>query len=136
MADPRLRALVIEDDPDVQQLETELLSGEGYAVTATDSALGAAGLARRLNPDAIVLGLGLPYRSGASLLAELKADRATAHIPVVIVSGMADSLPDQRRELAAAVLPNPFDSLELLGAVRAACRLRVDDRHRHPLLSR
>ena len=112
-------ALVVEDDPSMQHLETEVLSGAGYAVTATDSALGAVTLARRLNPDAIVLDLGLPYRSGASLLAELKADHATAHIPVVVVSGMAEILPDRRRELATAVLPKPFDPEELVAAVRA-----------------
>ena len=119
MADRQPRALVIEDDPGVQQLELELLRGEGYVVTATDSALGAAALARRFAPDTIVLDLGLPYRSGASLLAELKADRATAHIPVVVVSGMAETLPDRRRELATAVLPKPFDPEELVAAVRA-----------------
>ena len=112
-------ALVVEDDPDMQHLETEVLSGAGYAVTVTESALGAMTLARHLNPDAIVLDLGLPYRSGASLLADLKADPDTAHIPVVVVSGMAETLPDRPRELATAVLPKPFYPEELVAAVRA-----------------
>ena len=113
-------ALVVEDDPGMQQLVAEVLRDAGYAVTATDSVLGAVTLARRLDPDAIVLDIGLPYRSGASLLAALKADHATAHIPVIVVSGLPEALPNPRRELAAAVLPKPFAPEELVAAVRRA----------------
>ena len=115
------RVLVIEDDPGVQRMLGTILGLEGYAVTATDSALGAASLARRLRPDVILLDLGLPYRSGASLLAELKADPGTAPVPVLVVSGMAEILSDQRRALAADVIAKPFSPGDLLGAVGAAC---------------
>ena len=113
--------LVIEDDPDHQHLLTDVLELAGYAVTATDCALGAAALARRLQPDLILLDLGLPYRSGASLLAELKADPRTAAIPVLIVSAAAESLSDERRALAAAVVSKPFSPRALLEAMSVAC---------------
>ena len=113
--------LVIEDDPDHQRLLADVLELAGYAVTVADSALGAAALARRLQPDLILLDLGLPYRSGASLLAELKADPRTAAIPVLVVSAAAESLSDERRALAAAVVSKPFSPRALLEAMSVAC---------------
>ncbi len=113
--------LVIEDDPDHQRLLAEILELAGYAVTVADSALGAAALARRHQPDLILLDLGLPYRSGASLLAELKADPRTAAIPVLVVSAAAESLSDERRALAAAVVSKPFSPRALLEAMSVAC---------------
>ena len=115
----RRRALVIEDDPVIQRLLERILKPEDYAVTTTDSALGAMDLVRRLRPHVILLDLGLPYRSGATLLAELKADPATTDVPVVVVSAMDEVLTDERRAQAAAVLAKPFSPRTLLETVRA-----------------
>jgi DNA-binding response OmpR family regulator len=112
--------LVVEDEPGVAALLAEVLAGAGYAPTMTDSALGAVALARRLRPAAVLLDLGLPYRSGGALLGDLKADRATAGIPVLIVSALADALPPARRGLAAGVVAKPFSPGALLAAVRGA----------------
>jgi DNA-binding response OmpR family regulator len=117
----RPRVLIIEDDPDFRALLAHVLEQEGYAATAADSVLGAAALARRLRPAAILLDLGLPYRSGASLLAELKADPRAADIPVLVVSGMPEVLPAERRALAAGVIDKAAGLPRLLAAVRAAC---------------
>ncbi len=115
--------LVIEDDQGIRDLLTDALQSEGYAVTATESALGAAMLVRRLHPRVILLDLGLPYRSGGSLLNDLKADPATAKIPVLVVSALSESLSPERRAMAAAVIPKPFRPDTLLSAVRRACTL-------------
>ena len=117
--EPR-RVLVVEDDPPLRELLTELLGQEGYDVTATDSAIGVRALMESVQPDAILLDLGLPYRSGASLLVELKADPRTTRIPVIVVSGMPDVLTGKRRTLTAAVIPKPFDAEALLDALRRA----------------
>jgi two-component system, cell cycle response regulator len=112
--------LVVEDEPGVAALLAEVLAGAGYAPTTTDSALGAVALARRLRPAVVLLDLGLPYRSGGALLGDLKADPATAGIPVLVVSALADALPPDRRALTAGVLGKPFSPAALLAAVRAA----------------
>jgi CheY-like chemotaxis protein len=115
------RVLVIEDDPDLQHLLEETLKPAGYDVTATDSALGAMAKVRRLHPDAILLDLALPYRSGASLLTDLAADPCTAAVPVIVVSGMTEILSAERRVLADRVITKPFDAKDLIEAVDAAC---------------
>ena len=117
------RVLVVEDDERVANVWTQALADEGYEVRTQDSALGMVGLLRAWRPDVLLLDLGLPYRSGASLLAELKADPATAAIPVVVVSAAPDALPSEYRGLAAAVLAKPFDLervLDLLAGLWAS----------------
>ncbi len=113
--------LVIEDDDAHRLLLQEVLEIGGYVVTAIDSAVGAIGIVHDLRPHIILLDLGLPLRSGASLLAELKADPRTADLPVVVVSAMGELLPDERRGQAAAVVGKPVSPralLEILAAVQ------------------
>jgi CheY-like chemotaxis protein len=67
----------------------------------------------------VLLALGLPSRSGARLLAELKAGPATAAIPVAIVSAAPDALPAEYRRLAAAILAKPVSARRPCAVVHA-----------------
>jgi CheY-like chemotaxis protein len=126
MAPPaRPLILVIEDDSRIQELLEEMLTGSGYRVEATDSALGAAALVRRLRPDAVLLDLGLPYRSGATVLHELKVDPQTHDIPVVILSAMTETLTPERRAMADAVLSKPVSLNGLLTTLRRLTTYRA-----------
>jgi signal transduction histidine kinase/DNA-binding response OmpR family regulator len=78
--------LVIEDDPHSLELMTLYLDGADFEVHSAPDAEQGLELARRLQPDAIVLDIVLPHLDGWDLLALLKADARTASIPVVIVS--------------------------------------------------
>jgi DNA-binding response OmpR family regulator len=114
------RALIVEDDEGIAELWAFALAEDGFAVERRDSALGLAALLRRWRPDVVLLDLGLPYRSGAAVLADLKGDPATAAIPVIIVSAAPDALPPEYQGLAAAVLRKPVGLWALRAAVRAA----------------
>jgi two-component system repressor protein LuxO len=113
--------LVVEDDPFISDLLIDVLSAAGYEVKTTDSAFGAAALVRELRPSAVLLDIGLPFRPGTDLLEELKSDARTVHVPVVVVSGLIESLSEERRALAAAVLAKPIDIERLLDALLQAC---------------
>jgi CheY-like chemotaxis protein len=121
----RPRVLVVEDEPDLVHVLRDLLSTTGYDVSTTDSVFGAAALVRQLDPCVVLLDLGLPYRPGTTLLAELKADPRTADVPVLIVSGLPESLTEERRAQATAVLAKPVDLSVLLDAIQKACELRA-----------
>ena len=117
----RQRVLVIEDDPSIRDVLTDLLVSAGYEVTATESVFGAQALVKRRRPAVILLDLGLPYRSGASLLAALKADATTASIPIIIISALPNTLTAERRALASYVIEKPFDVEAVLSRVRGLC---------------
>ena len=116
----REAVVVVEDNPDLAALLTDELADAGYAVTATETAIGAAALVRRVRPRAVVLDLALPDRSGGSLLEELKAHPATARVPVVVVSAYTEQLSRQQARLAAAVIPKPFALDALLSTLQTA----------------
>jgi DNA-binding response OmpR family regulator len=114
------RALVLEDEEGLSQVWARLLRRDGYDVVCCGSALGLGALRRRWRPDVILLDLGLPYRSGVAFLTDLKADRATAGIPVVVLAETPDALAPARAALVAAVLTKPVAPHTLLATVGAA----------------
>lgn len=117
------RILVLEDDAIISGLWTAVLEVDGYQVVCRESALGLTTLLQQWRPDVILLDLGLPYRSGGSLLGELKEDPATATIPVVVISGAPDSLTRERAAQASAVLTKPVPIQTLLATIRSARRV-------------
>ncbi len=87
---------------------TRFLERRGYAVrSAADGREGLA-LAASVTPRVILLDVMMPEMDGWSVLAALKHDPATAAIPVVMVSFVAD--PGMSEALGAAdALPKPVD---------------------------
>ena len=79
--------LVIEDDPAFARILYDLAREKSYrCLVAFDADEGLA-LARQYRPDAVLLDIRLPDRSGLSVLQLLKDDATTRHIPVHVVSG-------------------------------------------------
>jgi CheY-like chemotaxis protein len=109
--------LIVEDDPSFSDIIGEILQSAGYEVTTTASGFGVAALVRQISPCAVLLDLGLPYRPGSSVLADLKADPRTADVPVLVLSGMTEALSAERRAQASAVLTKPIDMYDLLDAI-------------------
>ena len=125
--------IVVEDDPVTAAMLEDLLRELGYAVEVLRSAIGVHGAIKRLRPCALLLDLGLPYRSGVTVLEELRANPATAHLPVLVVSALTELLSPDRAALATAVLPKPFDYDALVATLAtvsssAACRIRAEPR--------
>jgi CheY-like chemotaxis protein/nitrogen-specific signal transduction histidine kinase len=78
--------LSVDDDPSVAPLLQKMLADSRYRVVAAASPGAAVSDARRLMPDAILLDLLMEERAGEDILEELKADPATAGIPVIVLS--------------------------------------------------
>jgi CheY-like chemotaxis protein len=107
--------LVVEDDPASATVVEETLTAEGYEVVCT-GAWGALRLARELHPDVILLDYAMPGMDGAEISRRLRADRATAAIPLILMSACP---PAARPRLPVdAELLKPFD-LEAMSAVVA-----------------
>jgi signal transduction histidine kinase/DNA-binding response OmpR family regulator len=111
-------ALVVDDDPQSADLLRTYLEEVGYEVATADSGSKALHLARSLHPSVITLDVMLPDTDGWRILQELKLDKETADIPVIITS----ALPDEKTgaELGAAgYVVKPISRNELLSRLQA-----------------
>ena len=97
-----------------------LLKVEGYAViTAADGASGIAA-ARERRPGIVICDILMPTIDGYAVLAALRADPATAQIPLIFLTASADK-DARRRGIASGALDyviKPFKLADLLAVVR------------------
>ncbi len=93
LGDARPLVLVIDDEASQRELLTRFLNRQNYAVCAAGDGVAGLELARSLRPRVILLDVMMPKTDGWTVLRTLKADPATADIPVVIVSFVADARP-------------------------------------------
>ncbi len=115
-----VRVLVVEDDPNVRGLMQTLLEVEGYAVTTASDGLGGLGEAVATSPSLVLLDLVMPDLGGARVLERLRDDPVLSKIPVIVVTGHEDALPDVRDLLGEDnVFLKPFAVAELLARVGA-----------------
>lgn len=121
MANNPATILVVEDDPDLGKLVTRLLASHGYRVLlATDGEAGVA-TATKERPQLILMDVKLPRLDGELAVVQLRGNAATAHIPVIMVTAMADM---SDKHLAAQLgvidyVQKPFEPMLLLQKIRA-----------------
>ena len=122
--------LCVDDDAANRRLYTLCLQREGFQVR--EAATGEEGLRlARERPDLVILDIHLPDLSGLEVCARIKADSATASIPVLHLSGVSRSAMDRTEGLlggADGYLTKPVDIQELVAHVRALLRVRRAER--------
>src|SRR5260370_3701815 len=108
--------LVVDDDEDIRNMLQRVLEDAGYEVVTTDDTA-AIPVAQTSQPSAILLDLLMPLLTGEEICRRLRADPATAAIPVVAMSASRniDALADQTiftdRLVKPFRLPPPPDTL-------------------------
>ncbi|MBI4492468.1 MAG: response regulator [Chloroflexi bacterium] len=115
------RILIIEDEPDTQDLLADVLSLEGYEVGSTGDATEGLSLVRQRRPDLIILDLRLPGIGGLDLLRLIASVPDSQPVRVLLCTGATDVVKDRADEisrLGARVLEKPFELDDLLEAVR------------------
>jgi len=99
------KILLVEDSKFMRLATERALVRAGYEVSTAVDGESALSSARIIKPDLILLDLLLPKLAGPEVLKALKADPATAAIPVVVLSGMSEKNSDRlRRDGAFAFL--------------------------------
>lgn len=78
--------MVVDDEPDIRQLVSEILEDEGYRVVTAENAARARELHRSRKPDLILLDIWMPGQDGISLLKEWR-ENETLCCPVIMMSG-------------------------------------------------
>lgn len=107
--------LIVEDESDMLEYIYEIISPSFNVITATN---GAEGLQKALEviPDLVVSDVMMPEMNGIELCKNLKSDKGTSHIPIILLTALSDMAHHVEgiREGADVYLPKPFNSQLLL----------------------
>lgn len=121
---PRKKVVVIEDEPDIQEMIEFNLEKEGFrVVTASSGDEGVRAVVREA-PDLVLLDLLLPGLDGIEVCRKLKMDPVTQKIPIIMVSAKGEES-DVVLGLGVGAddyVTKPFRPKELIARVRVALR--------------
>ena len=120
----RTKIIVIEDEPDIQEIITYNLKREGYQVAAVRDGREGLTLVRNQAPALVILDLMLPGMDGLSVCQQLRADPLTRDVPIIMVSAKGEES-DVVIGLGLGAddyVPKPFSPRELLARVKAVLR--------------
>ena len=116
------KILVIEDDADIRTLLKMQLGNAGYDTAFAWDAVTALTIARKEEPDLIMLDIGLPGGDGWVVMERLQTLAPFAMIPIIVVSAQPSDPNAERAKTAGAhaFIEKPFEMDTVLAEVRAA----------------
>src|SRR5215203_778171 len=121
---PPTRILVAEDDPDIGSLLDHYLKKAGFLATVVASGRDVMPQIKRETPDLVILDLMLPGLDGLQLCRAIRADAATAAIPIIMLTAKGE---ESDRiiglELGADdYITKPFSPNEVVARIKALLR--------------
>ena len=116
--------LVVDDDPDLVETVGMMLEHKGYEVgKAYDGVEGEQSIKQR-RPDLLVLDVMMPRKNGYVLCAELKKNKETRDIPIILLTAVGEAVPTTTYSHAEGMateaddyIPKPVEAKELLSMV-------------------
>lgn len=115
-----VKVLIIDDSPTEMRKLCAILEKNGHAVVCADTGERGIELARKTQPDVVVMDVVMPGINGFQATRELTRTKETEHIPIIIVT-MKDQYADRiwgARQGAKAYLTKPVAEKDLLNAIR------------------
>ncbi|HEY3448344.1 MAG TPA: response regulator [Myxococcales bacterium] len=116
--------LVVDDDPAIRAICSEVLANVGYRVIEAGTMVQARGVVREQHPDMLLLDIVLPDGDGLAFLEELKEERAARHMSAIFITAKGETSSKVRALKLGAddYLVKPFDALELAARVETVLR--------------
>jgi two-component system, cell cycle response regulator DivK len=112
--------LYVEDNEYNRKIVRQLLSRTSYRLLEAPDGEAAMALVRQDRPDLVLMDVQLPRMSGLDVTRAMRAEPATADIPIIVVTSFALSGDDQRAMAAGAsgYLAKPYSPRDLLALIR------------------
>mgnify|MGYP001085035586 CR=1 FL=1 len=114
------RVLLIEDEPNIIEAVSFILTRDGWDVKTHSNGHDAIDAVHNRTPDLIILDVMLPGRSGFEILQDIRADQTLADMPVLMLTarGQEKDREMAQRYGASRYMTKPFSNAELLANVR------------------
>ena len=118
------RVLLVEDEPNIIEAVSFLLSRDGWHVGTHSDGGTAVAKVQELEPDLVVLDHMLPGKSGMDILTELRGDAAYKDLPILMLTARGQMRDRALAEEAGVsrFMTKPFSNTEVLNAVRDLTR--------------
>ena len=118
------RILIVDDDLHNRLLLEVMLAPDGYAIVSAPTGEEALVMVAQQPPDLILLDVMMPGMHGYQVVARIKSNPATKHIPVIMLSALDDRNSRMHGLSAGAedFLTKPVNRVELCTRVRALLR--------------
>ena len=119
--------LIVDDIPKNLQLLGKTLRDEGYQIAAVSRSEQVMESARKYRPDLILLDVMMPGKSGFEVCAELKADPALNHIPIIFLTAKVEeeNIIKGLKLGGSDYVTKPFNTQELLARVDTHISLKL-----------
>ena len=117
-----MRAIVIEDEPEINQQIVDRLKQEGFAVDSAEDGVDGLYLLQEYPCDVAIVDLGLPKKSGMDVIRELRADGSDVPILILTARGRWQDKVEGLDAGADDYLVKPFHQEELMARIRVLIR--------------
>ena len=115
---------IVEDDVNIREIERYALKNSGYEVEEFENGSDLFKRLERVVPSLVLLDIMLPDEDGLDILTRIRANKATAGVPVMMVTAKTSEL-DKVKGLdlgADDYITKPFGVMELISRVKALLR--------------
>jgi CheY-like chemotaxis protein len=120
------KVLLVDDDPDFVEAVKVIVESGGYDVEVAYDGMEGLDAVAENRPDLIVLDVMMPVMNGHEACAALKKDPATAEIPIILLTAVADRVTtsqythrDMLESEAEDYMPKPVEPRELLELIKS-----------------
>ncbi|MCI0553648.1 MAG: response regulator [Anaerolineae bacterium] len=127
IAGKSFKILIADDQPDNLRLLSRYLENEGYDYIQAKDGVETLEQVRNELPDLVLLDVNMPKKDGFAVLEEIRADSATEHIPVIILTAARLDPTEIQSGLnmgADDYVTKPFDRRELFARIRTKLRVK------------
>lgn len=108
------RVLIVEDNPDLRAIFSRTFDKSKFEVRVAEDGQAALDRLREEVPDIVVLDINMPRLSGFDVLSHIRRHRETHNTKVIVVTGNALAMHDERAQYADLILMKPVDIHDLM----------------------
>jgi DNA-binding response OmpR family regulator len=116
--------LLVDDDPDLVETLSMVLESKGFEVGKAYDGIEAEAAIKKRRPDVLILDVMMPRKNGYELCRELKSNKWTQDIPIIMLTAVGDAVPTTTYSHAEGMsmeaedfIAKPVDAATLMEAV-------------------